>query len=740
MARTLPAQMAIDKGRVHDLTYFVEIDSTPAQRWGTVDKTIGGNAYDGGRLIPGGITAASDSIDLIEGSGTFQRNSVTVRLRNEDGFYDTLPTLHNIACRVRCTTETGASIAEALTLKVWEGVVSDIAYTKKVLTISLTIEDESNHLDLPSATVEDSDYPDAHADFIGRHVPFAYGREVLCEAYLVDVKNGIYLLQISDDNYAVADPRGWVAQANTFSDIKASDTTELIKDNTPALLPAGAQNRSYVRFSLDQGHPHYLEVFDLYPDSPYAVAGELDETYDVGSNDDQYKNTATNYANASRDDATYATLIVPDAGSANGTSDGSKSPPAGYAVDVEPLCLRFRRGNLLEDGDEILGVIINFVDGNVPPDGSSITGTSGDDELGFHILLLNAGGADIRQAIAGAPGPTGRYAPDADSVGSMQLQGTDDATFAADPSQFALVARWELDSGGAAVDGGDHAEVAKMYATCTITRHDIRDRLLFVAQDGKDFDSWITGRTSDFSDGDVIEDPVHVIEGILRNEMGIATAGIDEDSFDACENDRGTFAVAATSWKYSFQLTEEIHSRQLLQDLCYFGGLALTADVDGKYRCISLEAVSSPSRTVTSSDIDSETEPNVSLTPLSSVYNTVHLDYQPNKVTGQYAGHDVSNDATSETTYSLTRELHVQCDYIQDSTTAANWGDFMLSWLKDRRRIVDLVCFISVIDVEVGDQVGLNLDIVSDGTYIVLKTSLDPRTDRIKLTLLEMPS
>ncbi len=56
----------------------------------------------------------------------------------------------------------------------------------------------------------------------------------------------------------------------------------------------------------------------------------------------------------------------------------------------------------------------------------------------------------------------------------------------------------------------------------------------FAEMKGRTFGSWIddVGRVNDYNAGDLIEDPVYIIESILRDELGMTDVEINRDSFD----------------------------------------------------------------------------------------------------------------------------------------------------------------------------------------------------------------
>lgn len=71
--------------------------------------------------------------------------------------------------------------------------------------------------------------------------------------------------------------------------------------------------------------------------------------------------------------------------------------------------------------------------------------------------------------------------------------------------------------------------------------------------------------------GDVIENPVGIIESILRNETwgyGLSNSEIDIDNFNRVSSLR-------SSWKHYFNILEQENTSQFLEDYCFSSGIAL---------------------------------------------------------------------------------------------------------------------------------------------------------------------
>ena len=91
---------------------------------------------------------------------------------------------------------------------------------------------------------------------------------------------------------------------------------------------------------------------------------------------------------------------------------------------------------------------------------------------------------------------------------------------------------------GTLADGTtNNTELLEIYNIYLRIRHTIKTLGdMYAACEGREYGSWITSRSSNYADGDCIEDPAGIIESILRDELGLADADINMPSFIDAEN------------------------------------------------------------------------------------------------------------------------------------------------------------------------------------------------------------
>lgn len=77
------------------------------------------------------------------------------------------------------------------------------------------------------------------------------------------------------------------------------------------------------------------------------------------------------------------------------------------------------------------------------------------------------------------------------------------------------------------------------------------------------FGSWIDagGRSNAYNAGNLIKNPAHIVESILRNQLGLISSEIDVASFDAA-------GAALIYWDLAFALQEAENSKDVIEGIC----------------------------------------------------------------------------------------------------------------------------------------------------------------------------
>ena len=281
--------------------------------------------------------------------------------------------------------------------------------------------------------------------------------------------------------------------------------------------------------------------------------------------------------------------------------------------------------------------------------------------------------------------------------------------------------------------------------------------IVYIAAKGRKYGSWIdaNSRNNGYNQNDLIQNPVYIIEDILRTELGLATASIDYTTFDAIGNtSNGTlgtaFGDAVFDVKFAFSQYKFIDGIGLINKICKQTGLYFFFNGEGKATLrqrLRAASYASSDRTIDFNDCQFG---GFTKTSINTVKNKININYQYDYGTEQTLSSDSSNDTTSRDKYAtdskyLTLELDADC--IQDKTTAENLGNSYLDWLKDRKLVVSLSTVSpKYLDLEIGD-IAIISNIPSDlkayGTAIAssdyfIVTSISKLPNMTKLTLTEV--
>lgn len=189
---------------------------------------------------------------------------------------------------------------------------------------------------------------------------------------------------------------------------------------------------------------------------------------------------------------------------------------------------------------------------------------------------------------------------------------------------------------------------------------------IFTQVTGRKFGSWIGSRNG-LATTNYIPTSNYMIESILRDELLVDDAYIDETAFDADYSSAYTFA---------FSLNKKESSQSILRDLAFQSGCYLHRKTDGVWTLFRLPA--SPS----SSDIDFDVKigdvaiNNVYDTPHEWVENDVRVLYNYDYAKGEYTWDTSAEDTTSKgngaTGFNATAQIEIGADFIRKSS---NSGD-----------------------------------------------------------------
>lgn len=279
--------------------------------------------------------------------------------------------------------------------------------------------------------------------------------------------------------------------------------------------------------------------------------------------------------------------------------------------------------------------------------------------------------------------------------------------------------------------------------------------ILYVNAKGRKFGSYIdeNSRNNGYNENDLIENPIYIIEDILRKELSMGDSQIDYTTFDTIGNTtNGTLGTAfndsVTDVKFAFSQYKFMDAISLIQKISKQVGLYFFFNAEGKATIrqrLRSGSYSSADRTIDFNDCMFK---RFLRTNINSVRNDIEINYRYDYGTEQTLLSDSSSDSTSKAKYSSTsraQKLKLDADCIQDKTTAQNLGDCYLNWFKDRKNIIELsILKPRYLDLEIGDIVNFSnfpSDLKAYGSavttsdyFIVNEISKTPNSIDIKCT------
>tara|TARA_R110000744_G_scaffold110434_1_gene208310 strand:+ start:3221 stop:4627 length:1407 start_codon:yes stop_codon:yes gene_type:complete len=310
--------------------------------------------------------------------------------------------------------------------------------------------------------------------------------------------------------------------------------------------------------------------------------------------------------------------------------------------------------------------------------------------------------------------------------------------------------------------GRDEVVMETVSETTRIVTHQDRTApkeidILYIAAKGRKYGAWIDqdSRSNGYNQNDLIENPVYIIEDILRTELGLATASIDYATFDVIGNtSNGTLGTAlgdaVGDVKFAFSQYKFIDGIGLIMKVCKQAGLYFFFNGEGKATLrqrLRASSYSSSNRTIDFNDCQFK---GFSKTSVNTVKNYITINYQYDYGLEQTLQTDNSSDSTSKAKYSVNSralKMVLDADCIQDTTTAQNLGNSYLDWLKDRKLIVSLSTDrLKYLNLEIGDIAILSntpSDLKAYGTAIsssdyFIVSSLTKTPNGVSLTLTEV--
>jgi len=259
--------------------------------------------------------------------------------------------------------------------------------------------------------------------------------------------------------------------------------------------------------------------------------------------------------------------------------------------------------------------------------------------------------------------------------------------------------------------------------------------------DGYPFGGWATTRSTNYSAGDTIEDPVQITHSVLRDISGLTDAEIDHAALDACEN---TSVLA----RLNLHSDNRLSVYRILRQLAEQGTYCFYWACNGMARAFTLNDKSpSIDRTFTWEDMAPDS---LRVSKAGRIINHLTVRSKFQQEYDKFRDTDIVEDGTSQSAYgtfkfkakwpnlSGTSTDHVAALYI--NTTDGIWS-------KEHYEITFESLGWKDYDLQPGDHVAMNN--TSVGAHLSCKgdtwtdrafkiTEVNIRNDKLKFTAIEL--
>ena len=259
--------------------------------------------------------------------------------------------------------------------------------------------------------------------------------------------------------------------------------------------------------------------------------------------------------------------------------------------------------------------------------------------------------------------------------------------------------------------------------------------------DGYPFESWATTRSTNYSAGDTIEDPVQISHSVLRDILSLTDTEIDHASLDACEN---TSVVARLNLHSDNRLSVYRILRQLAEQgtYCFYWGC------NGMARAFTLNDKSPTiDRTFTWEDMSPDS---LHVTKAGRVINYLTVRSKFQQEYDRFRDTDIVQDGTSQSAYgtfkfnakwpnlSGTSSDHVAALFV--NTTDGIWSKehYQITFESLGWKDYDLQPgnYVAMDNTSVGAHLSCKGNTWTDRDFMI--TEVNIRNDRIKFTAIEL--
>ena len=244
---------------------------------------------------------------------------------------------------------------------------------------------------------------------------------------------------------------------------------------------------------------------------------------------------------------------------------------------------------------------------------------------------------------------------------------------------------------------------------------------IYYSGKGREYGAWVDADSRDngYNSGALIENPVYMIEDILRTELSLSSTEIDFASFDVAGNTTNgtignTFDLAVSAIEFAFCQYQFISAWDLCQELARACGCLLFFSGDGTIKIVARQRDEDYTSVDATIDYGVLRTINPDITPLENVRNKVSVKYnmdyaQDDLQTTTAEVEDSTSQGSGANGINSTQELIQDNRFTLDSSTAVGSSTALLDWLAYRKKIL----MFDVItpkhnDLEIGDTINFS--------------------------------
>jgi len=687
-----------------------------------IDRSDGSDFYYG---IASSWGNYSQSLDFFNFSTS--TSNMTVSLINTDraiqnGRFSDLFATNNFSNRkwelFLNTNQT--STLDTSTRMIGTGVISgDIKYGLDSIELLLLDKSSVYHKQIPSATVDSSTYSSAPKKNIGKPVPMSYGSfdQTTSDTYYKQFfANGRFpaiivnrcndsgqIEALPDTNQGSAVKLAQLRESNVYIN-KSGEFLSAVESNVTVTENPSSTSHNIIKA---KGTNYYYRL--PLANSFTAQQGYTSVAFAVDDNLNSFS-------------AFDSGTVLQEQGSAtkNLTFNVPTAPKLGELYDNDDIFLISKTGNFQTSGNPA-GLSTELVSGTTFS--PAITSN------GIHIANL-----------------TGKYSANELSSASIDsttltIRNNIDATQGDSDMRYRLLDMWLMlefrpsqvfsktiqeeyekivgYSVSTQFEQNDSVEETVIATRTKTLRTPAEVDYLYFSGEGREYMSWIDAdsRNNGYNEGNLLENPIYIIEDALRTELSLSSSNIDYALFDTSGNTTNghlgdILNDAVSDVKFAFSQYKFISSKDYINRICKqcFSWVYISGDSKFKIKTLRRSGdYSASDKTINFNEIQLK---NISKTKLNSVRNDITAHYDQNYGRDQFEQSVNSTDSTSAgtTVDGNNQSLKMETDLdVIDTTTATAIANTYIEVFKDRKNIISFSTVTPKYnDLEIGDIISFS--------------------------------